>query len=376
MGSPSEPAPALLETPLSAVHRALNARMVDFAGWDMPVQYPAGILAEHAAVRTRCGVFDLSHMGRVYLRGADANTLAQDCCTRDLGRLPDGAAAYSVVCGREGGILDDVIAYRLGDREVMFVFNASNRIADTQWFAEQRDCAGWNVDLVDRTLDTALIGVQGPEAQSVLQSLSADALADLPGYAFIQTDVAGVAALVSRTGYTGEDGFEVMVDASDAEGVWSRLTEQAQPCGLGARDTLRTEAGFALYGHDIDRSTNPYEARLGWVVSLSKPDFIGRDALAQIKSAGPSRRLVGLRVDPGGVPRPGLPILHDGHRVGALTSGTFSPTLKQNIAMGYVPTELSRAGQKLEVELRGKSSPAEVVALPFVPHRSRPRATM
>ncbi|HEY2201867.1 MAG TPA: glycine cleavage system protein T, partial [Solirubrobacteraceae bacterium] len=242
MGSPSEPAPALLETPLNAVHRALQARMLDFAGWDMPVQYPAGILAEHAAVRTRCGVFDLSHMGRVYLRGPDAMTLAQDCCTRDLGRLPDGAAAYSVLCDREGGILDDVIAYRLGEREVMFVFNASNRVSDTQWFAERRDCAGWNVDLADRTLDTALIGVQGPEALSVLEPLCADVrLDDLPGYAFIQTDVAGADALVSRTGYTGEDGFEVMIDAGAAERVWFRLTERAQPCGLGARDTLRTE---------------------------------------------------------------------------------------------------------------------------------------
>ncbi|HEY2593282.1 MAG TPA: glycine cleavage system aminomethyltransferase GcvT, partial [Chloroflexota bacterium] len=313
----------------------------------------------------------------VYLRGPDAMTLAQDCCTRDLGRLPDGAAAYSVLCDREGGILDDVIAYRLGEREVMFVFNASNRVSDTQWFAERRDCAGWNVDLADRTLDTALIGVQGPEALSVLEPLCADVrLDDLPGYAFIQTDVAGADALVSRTGYTGEDGFEVMIDAGAAERVWFRLTERAQPCGLGARDTLRSEAGFALYGHDIDRSTNPYEARLGWVVSLSKPDFIGRDALAQIKSAGASRRLVGLHVGPGGVPRPHLPILDEGQRVGALTSGTFSPTLKQNIAMGYLPSELSGAGQKLEVELRGKSSPAEVTALPFVPHRSRPRATM
>jgi aminomethyltransferase len=377
MGLPSEPALGRLHTPLNAAHRALNARMVDFEGWDMPVQYPTGILAEHAAVRTACGLFDLSHMGRVHLRGADAMALAQDCCTRDLSQLPSGAAAYSVLCDGDGGILDDVIAYRLGEREVMFVFNASNRVSDTQWFVEQRDCVGWNVDLVDRTFETALIGVQGPAAQSVLQPLCSTVDLDaLAGYAFIRTKVAGAAGLVSRTGYTGEDGFEVMVDANAAEHVWATLSRLGVPCGLGARDTLRTEAGFALYGHEIDRSTNPYEARLGWVVNLSKPGFLGRDALARIKSEGQRRRLVGLLVAPGGVPRPGLPILHDGQRVGALTSGTFSPTLRQNIAMGYAPIQLTQKGQPLQLELRGKPADAEVVSLPFVPHRSRPRATM
>ncbi|MBV9599823.1 MAG: glycine cleavage system aminomethyltransferase GcvT [Chloroflexi bacterium] len=377
MGSPSESARKLLETPLNATHRRLSARMVDFAGWDMPVQYPTGILAEHAAVRSVCGLFDLSHMGRVFLRGRDAMTLAQECCTRDLARLPAGAAAYSVVCDREGGILDDVIVYCLSEHELMIVFNAANRVSDTQWFAEQRDCVGWNVDLVDRTFDTALIGVQGPSAQSVLQPLCPSAVLDaLPGYAFVTTEVLGSAALVSRTGYTGEDGFEVMVDANAADQVWTRLSEAAQPCGLGARDTLRTEAGFALYGHDIARSTNPYEARLGWVVGLSKPAFIGRDALSRIKTNGPRRRLIGLDVAPGGVPRPGLPILEGNRRVGTVTSGTFSPTLRRNIALGYVPVGLSHTPQMLQVEVRGKPAAAEVVGLPFVPHRSRPRATM
>jgi aminomethyltransferase len=188
--------------------------------------------------------------------------------------------------------------------------------------------------------------------------------------------VAGASALVSRTGYTGEDGFEVMVEADVAPRVWTRLMDGAMACGLGARDTLRTEAGFALYGHEIERSTNPYEARLGWVVSLAKPGFVGREALARVKAEGPSRRLVGLQVDPGGVPRPEIAILREGQRVGAVTSGTFSPTLRQNIAMGYVPVALSEPGQRLSVELRGKPAGAEVVRLPFVPHRSRPRAKM
>ncbi len=352
--------------------------MVDFAGWDMPVQYPAGILAEHQTVRTACGLFDLSHMGRVYLRGAEALALAQECCTRDISRIPPGEAAYSVICNAEGGILDDIIAYKLGDSEVMIVFNASNRVSDIQWFAEQRDCLGWDVAIVDRTMETALIGVQGPTAQSVLQPLCTQTdLDNLAGYAFVMTDVAGATALVSRTGYTGEDGFEVMVEAEAAPGLWSQLMDrQASACGLGARDTLRTEAGFALYGHDIDRLTNPFEARLGWVVSLSKASFVGRAALERLKASGPSRRLVGLRVAPGGVPRPGQSVLQNGTRVGAVTSGTYSPTLKQNIAMGYVPMELSRSGQPLEVEVRGKSASAEVAPLPFVPHHSRPRAKM
>src|SRR5438874_160591 len=320
----------LLRTPLNEVHRRLGARMVDFAGWDMPVQYPTGILAEHRVVRTSCGLFDLSHMGRVYLRGAGALALAQECCTRDLSRIPSGEAAYSLLCDAEGGILDDVIAYILGEREVLFVFNASNRVSDTEWFAAQRDRLDLDVTLEDRTLETALIGIQGPDAEEVLAASCSAALHSLPGYAFIRAEVAGAPAIVSRTGYTGEDGFEILVDADAAAGVWTKLMDRACPCGLGARDTLRTEAGFALYGHEIDRSTNPYEARLGWVVSLSKPSFVGRSALERLKREGPRRRLAGLRLAPGGVPRPGLAILDAGHQVGAVTSGTFSPTLKQN----------------------------------------------
>jgi aminomethyltransferase len=350
--------------------------MVDFAGWDMPVQYPTGILAEHQAVREACGVFDLSHMGRVLLRG-DALTLAQECCTRDLSRIRPGEAAYSVVCQPDGGILDDVIAYLLDEHEALFVFNASNRLSDIQWFEAQRDRLRLDAQLDDRTLQTALIGAQGPAAQRVLQPLCSADLEPLPGYAFVQANVSGATALVSRTGYTGEDGFEVMVDKDAAERVWDALLEGgARPSGLGARDTLRTEAGFALYGHDIDTSTNPFEARLGWVVSTGKSRFVGREALLQVKASGPSRKLVGLRVDSGGVPRQGFPILCEDRPVGSVTSGAFSPTLRQNIAMGYVRAAASEVGQRLSVELRGKPVAAEVVPLPFVPHRSRPRVKM
>ncbi len=378
MALPSSEAAALLQTPLNALHRRLSARMVDFAGWDMPVQYPAGILAEHQAVRTACGLFDLSHMGRVYVRGRDALALAQTCCTRDLSRIRPGEAAYSVVCRPDGGILDDVIGYIQSESDVLFVFNASNRLDDIAFFREQQERLHLDATLEDRTLESALIGVQGPLAQTVVQALCSVNLDALPGYAFLDAQVAGYPALVSRTGYTGEDGFEIMVASDAAERTWDAL--MAQPgtaaCGLGARDTLRTEAGFALYGHDIDLTTNPYEARLGWVVNLTKTSFVGRDALAEVKAAGPRRRLVGLRVAPGGVPRPGFPILADGQPLGAVTSGTFSPTLRQNIAMGYVPIARSDVGQPLAVEMRGKPAGAEVVPLPFVPHRSRPRVKM
>jgi aminomethyltransferase len=363
------------KTALNAVHRRLGARMVDFAGWDMPVQYPSGIIAEHLAVRSGCGMFDLSHMGRVFVRGSQAVELAQVCCTRDLASIRPGEAAYSLLCRQDGGIIDDVIGYVLERDEVLLVFNASNREIDSAWFTMQRETRSLDALIHDRTLETALIGVQGPRAQSILQALTTTDLDALPGYAFVDDFVAGTEALISRTGYTGEDGFEIMVEADRAEHVWNTLQECAQPCGLGARDTLRTEAAFALYGHEIDTDTNPYEARLGWVVNLSKPDFVGRDALARIKEAGPTRRLVGLAVEAGGVPRPGFPILNEGQPVGNVTSGTFSPTLKCNIAMGFVPTNLANEA-RLAVETRGKAVPAELTKLPFVPHRSRPRAKM
>jgi glycine cleavage system T protein (aminomethyltransferase) len=368
----------LLRTPLFEAHARLGARMVDFAGWAMPVQYPSGIIAEHLAVRSGCGIFDLSHMGRVYVRGADALALAQLCCTRDLSRIRPGEAAYTVLCQPDGGIVDDVIASVLGPSEVLFVFNAANRDKDVAWFTAHRDQHGWSAALDDQTLGSALIGVQGPRAETVLQGLCNTPLGALPGYAFVTAGVADRPAFVSRTGYTGEDGFEVMVHAEHAEHVWNSLLAQdgVHTAGLGARDTLRTEAGMALYGHEIDEHTNPYEARLGWVVSLKKPDFVGRAALAEIKARGPERSLVGLEVAPGGVPRPGFPIVHQEEPVGLLTSGTHSPSLRRSIGLGYVPLALSSPGQALAVEMRGKSIPASVVALPFVPHHSRPRAKM
>ena len=350
--------------------------MVDFAGWDMPVQYPTGILAEHAAVRGGCGLFDLSHMGRVFLRGQDAFALAQRCITRDLDHFRQGQAAYGLLCSPQGGILDDVIAYLLGDAEVLFVFNASNRQPDVDWFQEQRDEANLLAAIDDRTFETALIGLQGPAAQALLQPLCALELDSLPGYSFADGAVDGRPALISRTGYTGEDGFELCVEAGDAEEVWERLMSAgATPCALGARDTLRTEAGMPLYGHEIDSTTNPYEAGLGWTVSLAKEGFVGRDSLARLKAEAPQRKLVGLLVDAGGgVPRPGFPVLAGGRQVGKLTSGTFSPSLKANVALGYVSVEFAVPEIRLGIDIRGREVSATVTKLPFVPHRTRPRA--
>jgi aminomethyltransferase len=366
----------LLQTALNDLHRRIGARMVDFAGWDMPVQYAGGIVAEHNAVRSACGLFDLSHMGRVYLRGQDAFALAQRCITRDLSQLRSGEAAYGLLCSREGGILDDVIAYLLGEAEVLFVFNASNRQKDVDWFQEQRDEANLLAAIDDRTFETALIGVQGPRAQELLQPLCSADLDAMAGYSFAEAAVGGSPALVARTGYTGEDGFEVYVEAGDAAPLWQELSAAgAAPCGLGARDTLRTEAGMPLYGHEIDETSNPYEAGLGWTVSLAKAELAGRDSLARLKEQGPSRRLVGLLVDAGGgVPRPGFPVLAGGRQVGQLTSGTFSPTQRANIAMGYVSRDLAEPGTRLSLDIRGREVGATIAKLPFVPHRTRPRA--
>ncbi len=367
--------PDLFKTALNQTHRRLGARMVDFAGWDMPVQYPGGIVAEHNAVRTACGLFDLSHMGRVYIRGEDAFKLAQRCLTRDLTRLRFGQAGYGLLCNEDGGVLDDVIAYLLSDTELLFVFNASNRQKDVDWFQQQRDEASLLAAIDDRTFETALIGIQGPKAQELLQPLCEANLVTLPGYSFVEIPVAGRPASIARTGYTGEDGFEVFVEAADAEPLWERLQgPDAVPCGLGARDTLRTEAGMPLYGHELDESTNPFEAGLGWTVSLTKEGFAGRQALLRLKEAGPARRLVGLLVDEGGgVPRPDFPLFIADRRVGELTSGTFSPTLKRNIGMGYVVSAAAEPGARIDVEIRGKRVGATVVKLPFVPHHTRPR---
>jgi aminomethyltransferase len=354
-------------TPLAAAHRRLGGRMVEFAGWEMPVYY-SGILEEHRAVRERAGLFDVSHMGEVEVRGPGAIAACQRIVTNDLGKLAPGAAQYSVMCLPSGGIVDDVIYYRLGDDRVLFCVNASNQEKDFRWIREHAS----DVEVRNRSADFAQLALQGPMAERILQPLTAIDLRALRPFFAVDAQVGDIATLISRTGYTGEDGFELYVAPEHAEALWNRLLADGKgeglvPVGLGARDTLRLEKGLMLYGNDIDESTTPLEAGLGWVVKLDKGEFIGRDALARQRAAGVRRRLVGLLMDRSAAPpRHGYAVHRGGRSVGAVTSGTKSPTLGRGIALALVEREVAEIGTRLEVEIRSRQHPAEVVPLPFV----------
>lgn len=351
--------------------------MVDFGGWDMPIQYKNGIRAEHLAVRSGVGVFDLSHMGRLYVRGPDALRLVQWLTTNDAGRLGQGRAQYSLICGERGQILDDVIVYNLGD-DMLLVVNASNRLKILAWVDEQRrgPLAGLDVTVDDQTFETVMIGFQGPESEGLLQGLVSGDLSTLRYYATVTSTVYRRNALIARTGYTGEDGFELILGADDGPEIWDVLLDErggVQPvaAGLGARDTLRLEAGMPLYGHEIDEGANPFEAGLGRVVKLAKGEFAGSKALAGVSERGVDRRLVAFELTAGGVPRQGYPILDGESAVGQVTSGNVSPSLGTPIGMAYVPTKLSEPGTEVAVEIRGKAVPARVTTLPFYPHKTK-----
>lgn len=351
--------------------------MVDFGGWDMPIQYSAGIRAEHLAVRSGAGVFDLSHMGRLYVRGPDALKLVQWLATNDAGRLGEGRAQYSLICGERGQILDDIIVYNLGD-QFLLVVNASNREKILAWIAEQRNgpLAGLDVTVDDQTLETAMIGFQGPESERLLQGLVSGDLSTLRYYAAMKSTVYRKNALIARTGYTGEDGFELIVSAKDGPEIWDLLLEERDgvtpvAAALGARDTLRLEAGMPLYGHEIDEDANPFEAGLGRVVKLAKGEFAGSKALTGISEEGVGRKLVAFELTAGGVPRQGYTILDGDKPVGQVTSGNVSPSLGTPIGMAYVPIELSAPGTEIAVEIRGKAVPAKVTTLPFYAHKTK-----
>jgi aminomethyltransferase len=368
------PPARLLRTPLFALHRQAGARLVEFAGWELPVQYTS-IIAEHTAVRTAAGLFDLSHMGRLFVRGPDALAFLQWVTVNDAARLTPGKAQYTLFCRPDGGVLDDAILYRLED-EYLAVVNAANRPKLLDWFERQRRERGLAVAIADRTAELAMIGLQGPLAQEVLSRHTDADLDGLPYYAASRSAVAGVDALIARTGYTGEDGFELIVPAHAAATVWETLAATADParpalCGLGARDTLRLEAGMPLYGHELDEAINPYEAGLGRVVKLQKGEFVGRAALQRVKEDGPARRLVGFRVLENAVPRQGYELAHGDQVVGRVTSGTHSPTLKVGIGMALLRPDAANEGTELDLLVRGRRTPAIVVALPFVPHHTR-----
>ena len=369
----SEVDPAdLQQTALIDVHRRLNARLVPFAGWEMPVQY-SGILEEHRAVRDQAGLFDLSHMGELFVEGADAAAMLAAALVSDPAGLALGRAHYSMICAPDGGIIDDLIVYRLAIDRFLVVANASNAAVVSDALAER--IGSLRAVLDDRSLDTSLVAVQGPEAAAILGPLTDVELGTLKYYAIAEGQVAGLPALVARTGYTGEDGFEVFVEWARGPETWAALEEAGRdrglrPCGLGARDTLRLEAGMPLYGNELDRETTPYEAGLGRVVKLEKDaDFVGREALAKAAES-PRKRLVGLRVTGRGIARHGHPLWVGERRTGVVTSGTQSPTLGYPIAMGYVAPGDAEPGTIVEVEIRDARVGAEVVPLPFY---KRPR---
>lgn len=352
-------------TPLYDAHRALGARMVDFAGWEMPVQY-SGIVDEHHAVRRCAGLFDVSHMGEIEISGTQALAACQNLTINDVSRLRDGQAQYSVLCLPGGGAIDDVIVYRRGADRFFFCVNASNRETDYEWMREHAGGA----EVADRSDDYALLALQGPRATEILARLTALSLTTVPPFAFVEGEVAGRSALVSHTGYTGEDGWEIYCDAANARPIWDAMLSGGEPsglrpAGLGARDTLRLEAALALYGHELTRDRTPLEARLGWVVRFDKGDFIGRDALLRQKAEGLRCRLVGLVLLDPGIARASHLVFAGDERVGEITSGTKSPTLGESIALAYVATAQAEIGNRLQVEVRSRRLAAEVVRLPF-----------
>ncbi len=360
----------MLQTALVERHRSLGGRLIDFAGWEMPVQYQ-GILDEHRAVRQRAGLFDLSHMGEVWVSGAGAGSGLAAALVSDPTRLAVGRAHYSMICADDGGIIDDLIVYRVADERFMVVPNASNREQVAAALGERLN--GHDAALDDASLRTSLVAVQGPRAAEILAPLTDVDLASLRYYAIAEGHACGKPALVARTGYTGEDGFELFLDWDDALPVWDELLAAGEsagiiPCGLGARDTLRLEAGMPLYGNELDRDTNPYEAGLGRVVKLDKAtDFIGRAALEHVAAAGPERQLVGLTVRGRGIARHGYPVHLPGQveEAGLVTSGAPSPTLGVPIAMAYLPPAAGAIGTMVEVAIRGARVEAEIVPLPF-----------
>ncbi|MGB6992131.1 MAG: glycine cleavage system aminomethyltransferase GcvT, partial [Thermoanaerobaculia bacterium] len=334
--------PPLLRSPLHDRHVAAGAKLVEFAGWEMPVQY-GGVIGEHRAVRSAAGLFDVSHMGEFLVTGPGAESFIQRLTPNDVAKLTPGRAHYSGLLTTDGTYVDDLLVYRLGEEEFLLVVNAANTQKDFEWVRTHLD---GEVELADRSMDYALLALQGPRALDILQPLTETDLSTIRYYRFADGVVAGSPSLISRTGYTGEDGFELYLPPAEAAAVWDRLLEVGTPdglvpAGLGARDTLRLEAGMALYGHEIDDTTTPWDAGLDWLVKLDKGDFVGRQALVAQKDAGTQRRLVGFEVEGRGIARQGHPVMDDGKRVGEVTSGTWSPTFEKALGMAYLPHSLA-----------------------------------
>ena len=353
----------LKKTPLNQMEHELGGKMIDFGGWELPVEF-TGILEEHEAVRTRAGLFDVSHMGEVTVKGPQALDLLQRTTCNNVSKLVDGQAQFNGLLYPTAGFVDDILIYRMSADDYFVVVNASNSDKDYEWL---RDAAkGLDVEVKNESANYAQLALQGPQAQKLLQPITDVDLASMKYYRFARGKVDGVPAIVSRTGYTGEDGFEVYIAPEHAPKIFRRLVDAgAKACGLGARDTLRLEAKMALYGNDIDHSTTPLEADLGWIVKLDKGEFMGRDVLEREQSEGPRRKLVGFEMVDRGIARHGYPIVEGGQEIGVVTSGTHSPTLKKAIGLAYLPPEKSAPGTEFAVLIRGKEARARVVPTPF-----------
>lgn len=361
-------AKAAKRTALYEAHQRAGARLVDFAGWEMPERY-SGVIDEHHAVRRGAGLFDVSHMGEIRVHGAGALAFLQALTPNDVAKLKPGRAHYSGLLTDQGTYVDDLLIYHLAEDDYLLVVNAANHAKDLAWILEavqdHDDCV-----VEDISSDYALLALQGPKAPAILARLTAADLASIRYYRFLDTTVSGASCLLSRTGYTGEDGFELYLPPSEAPRIWEELlvvgaADGLRPAGLGARDTLRLEAGMALYGHELDGTTTPLEAGLGWVVKLGKGDFRGRDALVAQREAGLTRKLIGFEIRGRGIARQGHTVLAGDREVGTVTSGTFSPTFEKAIGTAYVPPELATVGSELEIEVRKRRLPAGVVELPF-----------
>ena len=359
------PSAELKRTALFQEHASSGGRMVPFAGWEMPIQYTS-ILSEARDVRSKAGIFDVSHMGRLEITGADSPRFFHRLVTADVVNMPLGRARYTLVCNEQGGIIDDTILYRMGDERFIFIVNASNADTVLDWLTRWREEWAMDVDINVRTRETALIALQGPQAQSILQPMCSVDPSSIRPFRAVEGQVSGFAVVVCRTGYTGEDGFEVIVSAENAPSLWrSFAVGGATPCGLGARDVLRLEAGLLLHGSDMDATLTPLEAGLERFVSWDKGDFIGLTALQAIASRGLTRTLVGFRLIEKGIPRHGYAMLSGEDTIGEVTSGTHSPTLDIGLGLGYVSLEHSNPGTGIAIDIRGRRTEAEVVAIPF-----------
>ncbi|MBA2620251.1 MAG: glycine cleavage system aminomethyltransferase GcvT [Acidobacteria bacterium] len=361
----------LKKTPLNRAHRDLGGKMVDFGGWDMPVQYAAGVISEHLRTRQHAGLFDVSHMGEFFVEGEDAIKFVNRLTTNDVAKLVDGQAHYSAFTREDGTVVDDLLVYRFDEGKLLLVVNASTTEKDWEWVTSH--LKDENVTLTNVSKDYCQIAVQGKDAFEIVQKLTDTNLEEIKYYHFTVGKVDGIDAIISRTGYTGEDGFEVYANVKYAERLWNKFLEVGNfgdetgilPCGLAARNTLRLESAMSLYGHEISDEITPLEANLGWICKLNKGDFNGREALQKQKEAGLKRKLVGFEMKDKGIARDGFDVYINDERVGQVTSGSPAPFLKKNIGLAFVPAEFANVGQAIKIDVRGKLLAAEIVPTPF-----------